>query len=80
MNSSVPDLLTQGDPARLFPVLADTSKEGRATSILLTCISIIDELGGELLKGTGQRVGRLNHIQKSYLQSDLPKKRIGLMA
>ena len=27
MNSSVPDLLTQGDPARLFPVLADTSKE-----------------------------------------------------
>ncbi len=57
MNSSVPDLLTQGDPARLFPVLADTSKEGRATSILLACISIIDELGGELLKGTGQRVG-----------------------
>ena len=33
-----PDYLLQGEAARLFPVLATTSKEGRTTSIVLACI------------------------------------------
>jgi len=39
----LPEFLKQGEPARLFPILADTSKEGRATSILLSCMSKVDE-------------------------------------
>ena len=34
----LPEFLKQGETARLFPVLADTSKEGRVTSILLSCM------------------------------------------
>jgi hypothetical protein len=43
-----PDYLIQGEAARLFPVLATTSKEGRTTSIVLACISKIEEFGAEL--------------------------------
>ena len=52
----LPAFLKQGEPARLFPILADTSKEGRATSILLSCMSKVDEFAAaqinDQLKGT----------------------------
>lgn len=57
MTNSLPDVLVQGESARLFPVLSETSKEGRATSILLSCMARIDELGRQLLASTGQRLG-----------------------
>ena len=38
----LPDAVKQGETARLFPVLADTSKEGRATSILLSCMAKVE--------------------------------------
>ncbi len=53
-----PDYLEQGEVARLFPVLATTSKEGRTTSIVLACISKIDEFGAEILNTVGKRVGK----------------------
>lgn len=53
-----PDYLIQGERARLFPVLATTSKEGRTTSILLACLSRIDEFARELLKPIGISVGK----------------------
>ncbi len=56
-STSLPDFLSQGEVARLFPVLSTTSREGRTTSIALACISKIDELGRELLGSAGQRVG-----------------------
>lgn len=52
-----PDYLQQGEKARLFPVLSTTSKEGRTTSIVLACMSLIQEFGSELLGSVGQRVG-----------------------
>ena len=55
--SHIPEYLKQGEPARLFPVLSTTSKEGRTTSIVLACISKIQEFGAELLGSLGQRVG-----------------------
>lgn len=58
MNEPKPDYISQGETARLFPVLATTSKEGRATSILLACISRIDEFGKSLLASVGRRVGK----------------------
>lgn len=58
-----PDYLVQGEVARLFPVLATTSKEGRTTSIVLACISKIEEFGAELLNSVGKRVGKRSIIE-----------------
>lgn len=58
-----PDYLVQGEAARLFPVLATTSKEGRTTSIVLACISKIEEFGASLLESTGKRVGKRSKIE-----------------
>ena len=59
----IPAFLTRGERARLFPVLADTSKEGRTASILLACLSNVDEFGRSLLSTVGQRVGPRTRIE-----------------
>ncbi len=58
-----PDYLAQGEPARLFPVLATTSKEGRCTSIVLACLVHIDEFARELLHSLGARAGKRSRIE-----------------
>ena len=57
--SSLPEYLKRGEKARLFPVLADTSKEGRSTSILLSCLVHVREFGQAMLGSVNQRVGKL---------------------
>ncbi|WP_299693500.1 hypothetical protein [uncultured Tateyamaria sp.] len=57
MTEGLPEFLKQGEAARLFPVLSTTSKEGRTTSIVLACLSVVRELGSDLLKSIGQNVG-----------------------
>ena len=63
MPDSLPDYLAQGEQARLFPVLATTSKEGRTTSIVLACLAKIDEFGASLLNSLGQKVGVRTKIE-----------------
>lgn len=58
-----PDYLVQGEVARLFPVLSITSKEGRTTSIFLSCIANIHEFGQDLLDSVGVRVGKRTSIE-----------------
>jgi len=58
-----PDYLVQGETARLFPVLSNTSKEGRTTSIVLACLVQIEEFGTELLGSIGQRRGKRSNLQ-----------------
>ncbi|TYC80037.1 hypothetical protein FMN63_01995 [Stappia sp. BW2] len=58
-----PEYLIQGEPARLFPVLATTSKEGRTTSILLACLSKIDEFTRELLRPIGVSMGKRASVE-----------------
>ena len=53
----LPDCIRSGEASRLFPVLADTSKEGRTLSIFLSCLENIDEFGRALLGGLGVRLG-----------------------
>lgn len=53
-----PGYLARGERARLFPVLADTSKEGRSTSILLSCLASVHEFGQSMLDSIGQKVGK----------------------
>lgn len=75
MTDSLPVYLKQGEPARLFPVLATTSKEGRTTSIVLACLSKVEEFGAELLSSVGQRVGKraeINTFTEVVLKNHLP--------
>ncbi len=57
------DLFVSGEEARLFPVLADTSKEGRCLSIFLVCLSHVCEFGNILLKTLGLRIGSRTRIE-----------------
>lgn len=59
----LPEYLKQGEPARLFPVLSTTSKEGRTTSIVLACLERIDEFGRQLLGSVGQKIGKRSSIE-----------------
>lgn len=52
-----PDFLVQGERARLFPVLAETSKEGRTLSIVLACMETVEDFGKALLSDLGLKVG-----------------------
>ncbi|MCW5715657.1 MAG: hypothetical protein KIT43_14190 [Bauldia sp.] len=55
--SELPSVLLRGERARLFPVLADTSKEGRTLSIVMACLQNVDEFGRGMLSSVGPRLG-----------------------
>lgn len=57
MAHDLPDFVVGGEQARLVPVLADTSKEGRAASVALACLAAVPEFGRSMLSTVGQRVG-----------------------
>ncbi|SMX27045.1 hypothetical protein TRP8649_01147 [Pelagimonas phthalicica] len=62
-DEKLPEYLKQGEAARLFPVLATTSKEGRTTSIVLGCMTKVEEFGAHLLQSVGQRVGKRSRLE-----------------
>jgi hypothetical protein len=66
------DILTRGERSRLFPVLADTSKEGRTLSIFLACLENVEEFGGAMLASLGQKVGARARIE-TYTEIVLKK-------
>lgn len=55
--SKLPLVLERGEPSRLFPVLADTSKEGRTLSIFLACLENVSEFGRAMMASLDQRMG-----------------------
>jgi hypothetical protein len=55
--SKLPDCIERADRARLFPILAETSKEGRTLSIFLATLATVRELRVNLLSAIGQRIG-----------------------
>ncbi len=63
MADDLPQMLKGGEPARLFPVLAETSKEGRALSVLLACFASIDDLASTLLSTLDRRVGVRSRVR-----------------
>ncbi|MEX2375848.1 MAG: hypothetical protein WD942_09745 [Dehalococcoidia bacterium] len=68
----LPDVLERGERSRLFPVLADTSKEGRTLSIFLSCLQSVDEFGASILASIGQRPGTRARIE-TYTEVVLKK-------
>lgn len=73
--TKLPDVLSAGESSRLFPILADTSKEGRTLSIFLACLENVPEFGRALLGGLGARIGaraRIDTFTEVGLQKALP--------
>lgn len=61
--SELPEILKSGERARLFPVLADTSREGRTLSIFLSCFETVPELGRALLASIDVNVSQRTQIE-----------------
>ena len=60
--TTLPDFLTRGEPARLFPVIADTSREQRILSIFLAVLTQVPNLAQEILGTVGVRIGKRTRI------------------
>jgi hypothetical protein len=61
--ADLPNFLKQGEPARLFPILADTSREQRMASIFLSLLPQIPPLAAAVLNTVGVRVGKRTTIE-----------------
>jgi hypothetical protein len=68
----LPEVLVRGERARLFPVLAETSKEGRTLSIFLSCFELVPDLGRALLASLDMKVGARAQIE-TYTEVVLKK-------
>ena len=55
--SKLPDCIQRAERARLFPILAETSKEGRTLSIFLATLATVREFRTNLLREIGRRIG-----------------------
>lgn len=67
MIKKLPPALVGGERARLFPILADTSKEGRTLSIFLACLENVPEFGRALLGSLDLRLGARASVE-SYAE------------
>ncbi len=61
------DNISNPQRSRLFPVLADTSKEGRTLSIFLTTLASVRNFSHNILGAVGQRIG-VNAKIKTYTE------------
>lgn len=57
-----PEYLMSGDIARLFPVLAETSREKRVASIFLAVMTQIPSLAEEVLGAVGVKIGKRTKV------------------
>ena len=62
----------RGEPARLFPVLAETSKEGRTLSIFLACLENVHEFRKSLLSDLNVKIGTRARVE-TYTEVVLEK-------
>ncbi len=64
------DLIAHRRPATLFPVLADTNKERRITSIFLAVLSQVPDLASEVFGSIDVRIGKRTKI-RSFIEPEL---------
>ncbi len=60
--SRLPEILISGEIARLIPVIADSRKEQRVTSVFLATLSAVPSFAQSLFATIGQRMGRRSVI------------------
>jgi len=58
----LPSYLKSGEIARLFPVITETRKEQKGSSIFLAVISAVPPFAGRLLSQVGQRLGTRSSV------------------
>jgi len=63
-----------GERARLFPVLSESSKEGRTLSILLAVIANVPEFADAVLKPLGRPVGKRSNVE-AFTEVKFPRSR-----
>lgn len=61
--TDLPECVEYGDRARLFPVLAETNRERRVTSIFLAVLTQIPALAETALRSIGVNVGKRTRIE-----------------
>lgn len=66
------NLNARGERARLFPVLSESSKEGRTLSIVLATMARVPEFAAELLKSAGRRPGARTKVE-AFTEVSFPK-------
>lgn len=64
----------RGERARLFPVLAESSKEGRTLSIVLATLAQVPEFSGSLLSAIGRRSGARTRVE-AFTEVTFPKRK-----
>lgn len=64
----------RGERARLFPVLADSSKEGRTLSIVLATLAQVPEFSGSILSAIGRRSGTRTKVE-AFTEVTFPKRK-----
>ena len=57
------DNMASGEVARLIPVVAESKREQRVVSAVLSVLSAVDEFGHGLLKAVGAPVGKRSNIE-----------------
>lgn len=70
----IPGTEARGERARLFPVLAESSKEGRTLSMVLATLARVPEFGASLLNAIGRRHGTRTTIE-AYTEVTFPKRK-----
>jgi len=56
--SDLPPYLKSGERARLIPIVADTNRESRITSVLLASLTAIPDFAHALFSSVGQSIGK----------------------
>ena len=63
ISGEIPNNVKRGESARLFPVLSESSREGRATSVFLATLTVVDKLADALLRRLGRPIGKRSRIK-----------------
>ena len=63
MNADRPEFLKSGEPARLIPVVADSSREQRIASVVLAVMTAVPAFSRALLASTGKSIGKSAKVE-----------------
>ncbi len=70
MQAQIQERILQGSSAKLFPVLPESKKEERATSIFLSVLTIVPDFASKILDGCGVSISKRTIIE-SFIEISL---------
>lgn len=69
--ANLDDILAAAHRARLIPIVADSRKEEKITSVLLATLSVIPSLADKILSRCGERMAKTSQLD-SYIEVNFP--------